>query len=71
MKVFKLGLWSFKVALDRVERDFKKDNGIWSGAVSYAEPSSFGENVIWKTKQRPVFLNIIRIAQKRVGLALQ
>jgi len=39
MKVFKLGLWSFKVALDRVEGDFKKDNSFWSGAVSYAERS--------------------------------
>ena len=50
MKVFKLGLWSLKVALDRVERDFKKDNGFWSGAVSYAEPSSFGEKRDLKDK---------------------
>lgn len=50
MKVFKLGLWSFKVALDRVERDFKKDNGFWSGAVSYAGPSCFREKRDLKDK---------------------
>ena len=50
MKVFKLGLWSFKVALDRVERDFKKDNGFWSGAVSYTGPSCFGEKRDLKDK---------------------
>lgn len=50
MKVFKFGLWSFKVVFDCVEWDFNKDNGFWSGVVLYVELSSFGEKCDLKDK---------------------